>query len=99
MNGLIKRSDVNQAGHLQIAGVDALELAAKYQTPLQVFDVGRIRQAIRAFKRVFGVPPSAFDREALITMQRAVEQATVPDTLRGRAFGLTLVLERGEIEP
>ena len=53
MNGLIKASDVNQAGHLQIAGVDALELAAKYQTPLQVFDVGRIRQAIRAFKRVF----------------------------------------------
>lgn len=33
MNGLIKASDVNQAGHLQIAGVDALELAAKYQTP------------------------------------------------------------------
>ena len=53
MNGLIKASDVNQAGHLQIAGVDALELAAKYQTPLQVFDVGKIRQAIRAFKRVF----------------------------------------------
>jgi diaminopimelate decarboxylase len=53
VNGLIKASDVNQAGHLQIAGVDALELAAKYQTPLQVFDVGKIRQAIRAFKRVF----------------------------------------------
>ncbi|GHV97165.1 diaminopimelate decarboxylase [Lactobacillus nasalidis] len=38
---------------MQIGGVDALELAARYQTPLQVYDVGRIRQAIRAFKRVF----------------------------------------------
>ncbi|WP_201330955.1 diaminopimelate decarboxylase [Lactobacillus nasalidis] len=53
MNGLITAADVNQAGHLQIGGVDALELAARYQTPLQVYDVGRIRQAIRAFKRVF----------------------------------------------
>ncbi|GHN21216.1 hypothetical protein ME784_17310 [Lactobacillus delbrueckii] len=35
MNGLIKASDVNQAGHLQIAGVDALELATKYQTRIQ----------------------------------------------------------------
>lgn len=53
MNKLIKTSDVNDAGHLQIGGVDAEFLAQKYQTPLQVFDVTKIRQAIRAFKRVF----------------------------------------------
>lgn len=53
MNKLIKTSDVNDAGHLQIGGVDAEFLAKKYQTPLQVFDVTKIRQAVRAFKRVF----------------------------------------------
>ncbi|MGN1408523.1 diaminopimelate decarboxylase [Lactobacillus sp.] len=53
MNKLINTRDVNDAGHLQIGGVDAEFLAQKYQTPLQVFDVTKIRQAVRAFKRVF----------------------------------------------
>ena len=53
MTDLIKPADINAAGHLQIGGVDALDLAHKYGTPLVVYDVDKIRATFRAFKRVF----------------------------------------------
>lgn len=43
----------NAAGHLTIGGVDSLQLAEQFQTPLYVYDVSAIRDQIRAFKRVF----------------------------------------------
>ncbi|RXT56829.1 diaminopimelate decarboxylase [Lacticaseibacillus chiayiensis] len=43
----------NQEGQLTIGGVAASQLAHTFQTPLYVYDVGAIRQQIRAFKRVF----------------------------------------------
>lgn len=46
-------NQINQAGHLTIGGVDSLELAKEYGTPLVVYDVSQIRNQIRAFKRVF----------------------------------------------
>ena len=46
-------NQINQAGHLTIGGVDSLKLAKEYGTPLVVYDVGQIRNQIRAFKKVF----------------------------------------------
>lgn len=43
----------NEAKHLTIGGLDAVNLAHKYQTPLVVYDVKQIRDQIRAFKKVF----------------------------------------------
>ena len=43
----------NQAGHLSIGGVDTLELAHEYGTPLVVYDVALIKQRIAEFKQVF----------------------------------------------
>ena len=43
----------NASGHLMIGGVDSLQLAEQFQTPLYVYDVSAIRDQIRAFKRVF----------------------------------------------
>jgi diaminopimelate decarboxylase len=43
----------NDAGHLTIGGVDSLQLAKQFQTPLYVYDVSAIRDQIRAFKRIF----------------------------------------------
>ena len=37
-------------GHLQIAGQDAAELAAKYGTPLYLMDEDRIRQRCRTYR-------------------------------------------------
>lgn len=46
-------NQINQAGHLTIGGVDSLELAKEYGTPLVVYDVSQIRNQISAFKKVF----------------------------------------------
>ncbi|WP_163537696.1 diaminopimelate decarboxylase [Gracilibacillus sp. YIM 98692] len=45
--------DVNEKGHLSIGGIDAIDLANKYGTPLFVYDVERIRQHARAFVETF----------------------------------------------
>jgi len=38
-------------GHLLIGGCDAVELARRYGTPLYVLDEGRVREAMRAYRR------------------------------------------------
>ena len=43
----------NQAGHLQIGGVDSIELAQKYGTPVIAYDTSVIKQEIAAFKKTF----------------------------------------------
>ncbi|WP_458412617.1 diaminopimelate decarboxylase [Schinkia sp. CFF1] len=46
-------SRVNEAGHLEIGGVDTVELAKEYGTPLFVYDVALMRKRARAFKETF----------------------------------------------
>lgn len=53
MNEQLTEQQINAAGHLTIGGCDAIELAHKYGTPLVVYDVSRIRDQIRRFKKVF----------------------------------------------
>lgn len=40
---------VNERGHLEIGGCDAVELARRYGTPLYVLDEDRVRSACRAY--------------------------------------------------
>ena len=42
---------INGAGHLEIGGCDALELAKEFGTPLYVFDEDHIRSMIRVYRR------------------------------------------------
>jgi diaminopimelate decarboxylase len=44
---------VNNSGNLEIGGVDAIELAQEYGTPLYVYDVALMRERARGFKRTF----------------------------------------------
>lgn len=46
-------AEINREGHLAIGGVDAIELAARYGTPLYVFDETTLRARCRDFKREF----------------------------------------------
>ncbi|ANB55731.1 diaminopimelate decarboxylase [Anoxybacillus sp. B7M1] len=46
-------SRVNDKGHLEIGGVDTVDLAKEYGTPLYIYDVALIRQRARAFKETF----------------------------------------------
>ena len=54
---------INEKGHLCLAGQDTVELAAKYGTPLYLFDEERIRERCRtyqtAIKSAFGQAASA----------------------------------------
>lgn len=44
---------VNKNGHLEIGGVDAVELVQQFGTPLYVYDVALMRERARGFKRTF----------------------------------------------
>lgn len=44
---------VNEKGHLEIGGVDTIELAKEFGTPLFVYDVEKIRNNCRAFLEPF----------------------------------------------
>ena len=46
-------SRINQLGHLEIGGVDTIDLAEKYGTPLYLYDVSLIRERAKEFKNVF----------------------------------------------
>lgn len=53
MNEQLTADNLNDAGHLQIGGVDSLTLAHQFDTPLYVYDVSKIRNQIHRFKHVF----------------------------------------------
>ncbi|EEI19385.1 Diaminopimelate decarboxylase [Lentilactobacillus hilgardii] len=53
MSSDISQIQINQAGHLEIGGADALDLVKKYKTPLVVYDVSSIRNQIHHFQKVF----------------------------------------------
>lgn len=46
-------SKVNDAGHLEIGGVDTVELVEKFGTPVYVYDVALMRERARGFKSTF----------------------------------------------
>ncbi|RHW41194.1 diaminopimelate decarboxylase [Neobacillus notoginsengisoli] len=81
---------VNQAGNLEIGGLDAIELAEEYGTPLYVYDVALIRERARGFKREFdeqGVKAQvAYASKAFSTIamiQLAAEEGLSLDVVSG----------------
>jgi len=44
---------VNKNGHLEIGGVDAIDLTRQFGTPLYVYDVALMRERARGFKQTF----------------------------------------------
>ncbi len=46
-------SRINPNGHLEIGGIDSIDLTAEYGTPLYVYDIGLIRERASSFKSAF----------------------------------------------
>jgi diaminopimelate decarboxylase len=46
-------STVNDKGHLEIGGVDTVNLAKEYGTPLYIYDVALIKERARGFRKTF----------------------------------------------
>lgn len=44
---------INEKNHLEIGGVDSLDLVEKYGTPIYVYDTLYIKEKARAFKAAF----------------------------------------------
>jgi diaminopimelate decarboxylase len=44
---------VNETGHLEIGGVDTIELAKQFGTPLYIYDVALIREKAKKFRETF----------------------------------------------
>ncbi|KON87170.1 diaminopimelate decarboxylase [Sporosarcina globispora] len=44
---------VNEKGHLEVGGMDTVDLAGQFGTPLYVYDVALIRDRARGFKQTF----------------------------------------------
>lgn len=89
---------VNSKGHLEIGGVDALDLAHQFGTPLYVFDVALIRQRARSFKNTFeklGVKAQvAYASKAFSTVamvQLAEEEGLSLDVVSGGELYTALV--------
>lgn len=53
MNPLPEHLSLTPDHHLAIGGVDTVELAKEYGTPLFVYDIATVRTNIRAFKKAF----------------------------------------------
>ena len=45
-----KNLAVNEQGHLTVGGMDTVELAKEYGTPLYIMDEGLIREHCRSFR-------------------------------------------------
>lgn len=89
---------VNEKGHLEIGGVDTIELAQKYGTPLYVYDVALIRERARGFKNTFdelgikaqvAYASKAFSTVAMI--QLAEEEGLSLDVVSGGELYTALV--------
>ncbi|SEK35689.1 diaminopimelate decarboxylase [Carnobacterium iners] len=44
---------INEKNHLEVGGIDTIELVNKYGTPSYVYDIEAVKQKARAFKAVF----------------------------------------------
>ena len=56
---LPRRATVDARGHLSVAGVDLVELADTYGTPLYVYDEDELRDRCRAYRDAFGADGAA----------------------------------------
>lgn len=52
-NRLMNNMEVNDSNHLVIGGVSSVEIAKKYGTPVNVYDLTLIKEKIKTFKNAF----------------------------------------------
>ncbi|MDK8639793.1 diaminopimelate decarboxylase [Niallia taxi] len=83
-------SSVNEAGHLEIGGVDTVKIVEEFGTPVYVYDVALIRERARGFKDTFakrGIPAQvAYASKAFSTIamvQLANEEGLSLDVVSG----------------
>ncbi len=81
-------AEVNKAGHLVIGGCDTIDLAAKYGTPLYLFDEDTIRRRCHEFKNEFG---KRYPDTTVVYAGKAFLNGAMATLLKEEAMGLDVV--------
>ena len=76
-------------GHLQIAGQDAAELAAKYGTPLYLMDEDRIRQRCRTYREA--VAAHLGDKGRVLYASKAASYKRLYEIMKEEGMGIDVV--------
>jgi diaminopimelate decarboxylase len=91
---------INDRGHLEIGGLDTIDLAEQFGTPMYVYDVALIRKRARGFKKTFdtlNVPAQvAYASKAFSTIamaQLAKEEGLSLDVVSGGELYTALCAE------
>ncbi|WP_076005053.1 diaminopimelate decarboxylase [Dehalogenimonas formicexedens] len=87
-------STIDDNGHLRIGGLDAVELAKEYGTPLYVFDENDIRERCREFKREFA---GRYPATHIAFAGKACLNKAIAKVVASEGFGLDVV-SGGELE-
>jgi diaminopimelate decarboxylase len=92
MNGKIGlfpvTAEVNKAGHLVIGGCDTLDLAAKYGTPLYLFDESMLRRRCHEFKNEFG---KRYPDTTVVYASKAYLSVALAGLLKDEGLGIDVV--------
>ncbi|SHG98223.1 diaminopimelate decarboxylase [Thermosyntropha lipolytica DSM 11003] len=83
---------INEKGHLEIGGIDAVELAAEFKTPLWVIDEQGFRENCRRFKEAF----SAYGDSLVIYASKSLSCLALVKIAEEEGLGLDVV-SGGEI--
>ncbi|RJO62910.1 MAG: diaminopimelate decarboxylase [Dehalococcoidia bacterium] len=81
-------SEVNKAGHLVIGGCDTTELAARYGTPLYLFDEATLRKRCRDFKNEFG---KRYADTTVLYASKAYLSGALANLLKEEGLGIDVV--------
>ena len=86
-------SSVNDRGHLVIGGCDTVTLAAKFSTPLYLYDELTLRAKCREFKEEFG---KRYPNIMVIYASKAYSNGVLLQLVKTEGLGLDVVSE-GEL--
>ena len=81
-------SEINKAGHLVIGGCDAVEMAARYGTPLYLFDELTLRKRCREFKNEFG---KRYPDTTVVYASKAFLNVAMATLLKEEGMGMDVV--------
>ncbi len=81
-------AEVNKTGHLVIGGCDTLDLAAKYGTPLYIFDELTLRRRCREFKNEFG---KRYPDTTVVYASKAFLNGAMASLLKEEGIGVDVV--------
>jgi len=81
-------AEINHQGHLVLGGVDTIELAGRYGTPLYVFDEATLRSRCRNFQRVF---TERYSDTAVTYASKAFLHSALAAILSEEGMGLDIV--------